>query len=353
MDISVFDTDFNLEAVLDVYESFIWTDRYRLVGDFEIYTEVSNDLLNILKNDYYLKIEGTDHAMIVEKRQITTDPEDGNKLITTGRSIESILGRRIIWGQKTITGNLQDGIIELLNENVISPIDSDRQIANFTIDVSTDPIITALSIDVQYMGDNLYDAIFKICDANDLGFKVLLIDGIFIFSLYAGVDRSYDQVANPYVVFSPEFDNILDSNSIESSQDLKTTTLIAGEGEGSARKMTTVDGIETNINRRELFTDASDISQLVDNVTIPDAEYLAQLEQRGLESLAEKKVITSFDGQVEATILYTYDQDFFMGDIVQVANEYGSESRSRITEVIRSNSLTGLDIYPTFTKMEV
>lgn len=48
--------------------------------------------------------------MIVEKIQITSDTEDGNHVTVTGRSLESILDRRIVWGQKLLSGNLQNGI---------------------------------------------------------------------------------------------------------------------------------------------------------------------------------------------------------------------------------------------------
>ncbi len=53
----------------------------------------------------------------------------------------------------------------------------------------------------------------------------------FVFELYAGFDRSYDQTENPYVIFSPKFENIINSNYIESKASLKTVTLVGGEGE--------------------------------------------------------------------------------------------------------------------------
>lgn len=60
------------------------------------------------------------------------------------------------------------------------------------------------------------------------------------------------------LVFSPKFENIINSNYMESMSSLKTTTLIGGEGEGSARRYTIVGG-GSDLYRRELFTDARDI----------------------------------------------------------------------------------------------
>lgn len=129
---------------------------------------------------------------------------------------------------------------------------------------------------------------------------------------------------------------------------MKTVTLIGGEGEGSARKYTTVGG-GSGLNRREIFTDARDISSDAgDGVTLTDAEYTAQLQQRGREKLSENTDVTSFEGQVETTIMFKYREDFFNGDIVQITNEYGHETKARILEIVMSENEEGTSVYPTF-----
>ena len=54
------------------------------------------------------------------------------------------------------------------------------------------------------------------------------------------------------------------------------------------------------------------------------------------------------EGEVEVTRLFKYGEDFFIGDIVQIANEYGNEGSAYISELVISNSEEGLSIYPTF-----
>lgn len=349
MDITVLNTDLDAVFIVDTYESFIWTDRFWQYGDFELYTAMQDGLLGYIRQGYYLQSRDSEHAMIIEKIQIVSDVEDGNHVTVTGRSLESILDRRIVWGQKTISGNLQNGIQTLLNENVISPSDTNRKIPNFIFEASTDEVITSLKIEAQYTGDNLYDVIQKICEEQGIGFKVILNDKKqFVFKLYAGTDRSYDQTEVPYVIFSPNFENIINSNYIESKASLKNVTLVGGEGEGSARRYTTV-GSGSGLERRELFTDARDISSDVgDGETLTDAEYIAQLQQRGKEKLAENTDVTSFEGQVETTIMFKYGEDFFNGDIVQIANEYGHETKARILEIVTSENEEGTSVYPTF-----
>lgn len=350
MDLFVLDQNLEAIAIVDTYNSLIWTDRYQECGDFELYRSISKELLEYIKQDYYLVNNESEHTMIIEKLLINSDPEEGNHITVTGRSLESILERRIIWGLKTISGNLQNGIKTLLEENIISPKDPDRKIDNFVFEESTDPAITELGIDAQYTGDNLYEVIKKICVERGIGFKVTLNDQKqFVFKLYAGVDRSYEQVERPHVVFSPSFDNIIDSNYIESKSSLKNVTLVGGEGEGSERKYVTV-GSESGLDRRELFTDARDISSDVgDGKVLTEAEYNAQLEQRGKEDLAENTDVVSFEGQAETSRMFVYGRDFFNGDIVQVADEYGHEIQARVLEIITSEDEQGRSVYPTFS----
>ena len=348
MELFVLNADFESIAVIDTYESMIWTDRYNAYGDFEIYFAMDENLLEYIKEDYYLWLKDSEHSMIIEDIKIDADTEEGNRLIVTGRSLESILERRIIWGQRIFSGNLQNAIQIMLNENIISPSVADRKIANFIFVPSTDSKITSLTIDNQYTGDDLYTVIKGLCEENNIGFKIVLTDdNQFAFSLYAGADRSYDQTENPYVVFSPNFENIINSNYFSSKAGYRNVTLVAGEGEGASRK-TTVVGSASGLDRRELFTDARDISSDTEDGTLSDAEYIAQLRTKGLKNLADHIITTAFEGEVEVTRLFKYGEDFFIGDIVQIANEYGNENSAYISELIISNSDEGLSIYPTF-----
>lgn len=354
MEILVLNTNFETVYIVDSFKSMIWTDRYNEYGDFEIYLTLTNnsDILKYLKEDYYLWLKESEHCMIIEDLAVDSDTEDGNHLIVTGRSLESILERRIIWGQKVLTGNLQDAIETLLNESIISPSITERKIDNFIFEPSTDPRVTELTIDAQFTGNNLYDVIKKLCQSNNLGFKIVLNDNNqFVFSLYAGADRSYNQNANPWVVFSPGFENIINSNYFTSKANLKNVTLVAGEGEGASRKTTTV-GSGSGLNRRELFTDARDISSDVDGGTLTNEQYIKKLKARGIEKLSEHIVKTAFEGEVEATRLFKYGEDFFIGDIVQIANEYGHEGRAYISELIISQNEDGISVYPTFQTIQ-
>ena len=348
MELLVLNTNFEALGIIDNYESLIWTDRYDAYGDFELYVSVTPNLLNLLKEDYYLWLKESEHIMIIESISITSDAENGNDLVITGRSLESILERRIVWGQKVLTGNLQSAIQTLLTEAIISPSITDRKIDNFIFESSTDTRIINLLVDVQVTGDDLHSVIQTLCKINYIGFKIRLNDlNQFVFSLYMGKDRSYNQTINSYVIFSPNFENIANSNYYRSKTDFKNVTLVGGEDEGIYRKTVTV-GSGSGLNRRELFTDARDISSDVEGGTLTESEYASKLTARGYEKLAEHLVKNAFDGEVEATQLFKYGEDFFIGDIVQLSDDYGNEGIVSITELILSQNKEGLSLCPTF-----
>lgn len=352
MELLVLDTELKELEILDSFESLIWTDRYCESGDFEIYHKVDERLFNILQPGRYLWNNETEHVMIIENRKIETDAENGDHIIITGRSLESLLTRRIVWRKTVLSGNLQNGIKKLLNENIIFPEDPKRQIQNFIFEDSIDAAITDLQVDAQFTYDNLYDVIHKLCIANGIGFKITLSDeNKFIFKLYSGKDRSYNQLINPYVVFSEKFENLIQTNYMEATSNTKNVTLIAGEGEGESRK-TIVLGNVSGLERREMHTDARDLSQTVDDVVLSEEDYIAQLSQRGLEDLAEHVEEKSFEGSVDTSQMFKFGQDYFLGDIVQIINKYGIGARARITEIIYSQSTSGIETYPTFVILD-
>lgn len=355
MELKLMNASFEEIHILDTFKSLIWTDRYYLCGDFDLLVDPSDNLLTILENVKYLNLEESKHMMFLETFAIDTDIEDGPMLILKGRSLESFLDRRVIGSPITIDGNLQSGIQTLLNDNVISPTDTDREISNVSFLVSEDPAITTLTLDTQFSGKTLYEIISDICTSKEIGFEVLLTSGgDFQFGLYAGADRSYEQSANPHVVFSPEFDNLLNGSYIESSKLEKTHVYVVGEeGVGNTRTLVIVpvSGTPpTGLNRREMYFEANIIRNTPAGI-LTDAEYIDQLTSRGVEELAKNVYVKAFDGEVD-TSMYSFGDDFFMGDILQLMDKYGHSTQSRVIEIIFSQDPAGVKIYPTFNTKE-
>lgn len=366
MDIWILDKEFTPVTVLDTYSSIIWTEKYSEYGDFEIYAPVDLNLLAFVKIGYYLQSSTMETVMIVESILIDSDVERGNHVTIKGRSLESILDRRIVWKQTRLRTSLQEAVKKLLEDAIISPEIEDRKIENFEFQETDDPYILSIeSIDKQFTGDNLYDAIVTLCQLYSIGFKVTLSeDNKFIFQLYNGTDRTYEQNDNPYVVFSPSFENIINSSYSQDVTELKTITLVAGEEEGTDRVTTTVskEGYEnTGLERREMFTDARDISSTNYDAeqdeegnypTYTEEEYDLMLSYRGFEYLYEHNDKNEFEGQVDSKNVFLYNRDFFKGDIVQIVSFLGNFVTARIAEVTYSQDESGEDLYPTFELLD-
>lgn len=351
MDVYILNKDLNAVGLIDDYESLIWTPRYYEPGDFEIYTSASERTLSLLKLDNYVTRVGSDMVGIIESVKIESDPESGDHIIATGRCLKSLLDRRIIWSMTNVSGTVENCMRSLITANAVSPTLTYRAIPKLILGTAQGYTET---MEAQFTGDNLLEVVVNLCKQYGYGFKIILnVDKNFEFQLYKGTDRSYNQSVNPFVVFAPEFENIVSSDYEHDKATLKNACNVAGEGEGSARKMYGV-GSTSGLDRREMFVDARDLSSETENeTTLTTAEYNNLLIQRGREKLAENPETVTFEGEVESVRQFVFDRDYFLGDIVTVKNSYGVIAHPRVIEVIQSHDENGLLTIPAFSIMEV
>lgn len=330
-------------AVIDDYISFIWTTRYYTSGDFELCVDASEKYMSLFVQDYYIVRDDDENVGIIEDIKIQRSEDGHDVLIVSGRFLASILGRRIIGDQTTVSGKIPACITQLVNDNIINPSIVARQISNFIIG---DCVSVNTKMQAQYTGKNLLDTVSSICETYGLGFKVTLnSNNQFVFQIYNGVDRTYDQTANPWVIFSDKYDNLLSSEYEENYRTLATAVLVAGEGEGLDRKKLWVTNGSTGLARREVYKDQRQIQS--NDGEISDTEYNNLLQESGKESLTE--YTTAFTGIVYFDNV-TYKQDINIGDLCVIENtRWGIYVNSRLVEVIESVSETGqYSIVPTF-----
>lgn len=378
MEFMVLDKNYDGIAMIDTFTSAIWTVRYDEAGDFEIYTPVRLDYIQAMQIGNYLWNRDSDRLMVIETVEIETDAEEGPQLIVTGRSLESILDRRIVTSSQNFSGNLQSVLFAIIQNEVISS-GGTRRIPGFSLKTSSDSRITSISIsELSIRGENVYDVVCSLCQANKVGWRILPKGaGGFEFELYVGVDRSYAQSVNPYVTFSPSFENLLNSNYIKSFKSYKNSIYAVGtyqkevilqnkykddNGEWVVEEQTTYEEAEvvtwqysetatpSGLARREMF---------IDNGGVNDGEqggeyatWNAVNKEKAIAELGEHQTTTAFEGELEATRQYIYREDFNIGDIVQVENEFGITGTVYISEIVFSQDANGITITPTFTSTE-
>lgn len=378
MEFMVLDKNYDGIAMIDTFTSAIWTVRYDEAGDFEIYTPVRLDYIQAMQIGNYLWNRDSDRLMVIETVEIETDAEEGPQLIVTGRSLESILDRRIVTSSQNFSGNLQSVLFAIIQNEVISSGGA-RRIPGFSLKTSSDSRITNISIsELSIRGENVYDVVCSLCQANKVGWRILPKGaGGFEFELYVGTDRSYAQSVNPYVTFSQSFENLLNSNYIKSFKSYKNSIYAVGtyqkevilrnkykddNGEWVVEEQTTYEeaevitwqysetGTPSGLARREMF---------IDNGGVNDGEqggeyatWNAVNKEKAIAELGEHQTTTAFEGELEATRQYIYGEDFNIGDIVQVENEFGITGTVYISEIVFSQDANGITITPTFTSTE-
>ena len=349
MDIYILDANFDVATTEDAYESLVWNERYNSPGDFELVIPATASSVASIGMDSYLYIEKSEKIMIVEQQMPYTDVEDGHTIMFKGRSLESILDRRIIWQQTTLSGNVHNAIKRLITEAIINPTVASRQISNFIFEDSTDTAVTSLTMDeMQFTGDNLLEVIESICQSFKIGFKIYLNSNKqFVFKLYAGTNRTKEQTAVPQVEFSLNNDNLFSGKLTINKAEYKNVTLIGGEGEGLERRTQTY-GTASGLDRREYFTDARDISS--NNGEIADTEYNNMLIERGKQKLNEQIISKEVDAEVDTLpgAMYVFNKDYFLGDLVENVDIYGTRSVSRVTEMTMSITAKEYKYHPIF-----
>ena len=345
MEFYVINTNFEVLGVVDTYKSAIWTERYFTTGDFEIYLPATDANLALFKRHYFVvRADDPTKAGVIETLRITTSPDEGNYLTVTGKNVESILSRRIVWKQTTYSGKVENTIRRLVSDSMINPEEQGRIIPNFNLG---EPIGLEDTLRIQFTGDNIEEAIQKLCLKYKLGYRVkfnIQTHG-FLFEIYKGVDRSYNQSTNPFVVFSNDFDNLLSSDYTNDGSEFKNVAQVAGEGQGTARKKVVVGSV-TGLERFETFINASDLSTNEGEISATD--YSSILIQRGGEKLAQMAQIESLESTIEPNTLYKLNEDYFLGDIIEIVDEFGHAYQPRITEVIECQDDTGYSCLTTF-----
>lgn len=380
MEFRILDKNMQAHAIIDSFESVIWTARVGDAGDFELYTPVTPTILEEIQLGFYFFSdlfydEVNDKAMLmfIETITIESDAEKGAKIKVTGRDLKTILDRRIVWEQasfKASTDNVKDVIKKLLTDSIINPQDwsksyqdgdtgqtitiqelgANRKINNFVF-IDEDYTYPTLTEDVQYDQNYVFDAITDLCNKYKLVYNVLynFTTGNFEFHLAPYRDRTYTQYANSPVLFSSAFENLKSSNYISSKSVERTVGLVVGEGDEYNRMYNLVGG-GSGLDRKELPVNASDISRtLEDGTEYGNATYLSMLKDKGEKELLENKYIETYEGEVVVGEDFTYPGSFDIGDIVEIINEYEISAKVLISEIVLSISEKGYSVAPTFS----
>lgn len=338
--------------VVDVFQSVIWNMQFYGPSEFELVVPATKKNVDILKKGYYLvREEDTKSAneyhnvMRIEGINLSYQVEEGWILTVTGHGLKNILSQRIIWSQTNLSGSVEKGIRKVITENVISPKDTRRAIPNFSMEAGNG---FPDKFEAQLLGENLSEWMETTCKAYGMGWDVYIKNGGFVFSLKKGTDRSADQNQVIPVIFSPEYDNLITSDYSYDLGEFKNAALVGGEGEGADQRTASV-GTATGLGRYETFIDGSSVSSNGEIITL--SQYIKLLENYGKEQIDQTFTVEKTEGTVIPNGMYDLGVDYFLGDLVQIKNDF-IEAKTRVIEIIYSEDENGWALTPTFSSWE-
>lgn len=396
----------NFEAVhkLTQFESLMWVDKYDEPGSFEIYAPPLPEIKEAAQVNNYFKTSRSDKMMIVEELETTVSPENGKRLVIRGRSLESILDRRVIFlkcyfrdeiadpdpdeGQYG-SNNLEDAIRQLLDYCFIHPIDTEREMnlvfqysdspealedsnhRNITDEfgdpilcdsTESEPINSIHLKDCEFeKGENCLNIVMAIVKQAGLGFQITVNEQKqFVFKLTKGKNRTTEQLENPAVVFSPTFNNIKNTKFTEKyGETYKNFVYTEGETYKSRKPTIVKTGDAEGLLRREVYVESSVVHETeASNVThegitknkktLSEDEYQEALTKDANKYFEKYSGKTTCESEVEPRLTFQYGRDFGIGDILEIQDGTGNTGKVRCVEFIISYSASGYEEYPTF-----
>ena len=343
MDIYVLDkTTFEKIEVIDVFKSFIWTERANTAGDFELVLYPNKKWAKVLKVDNYIQHSETDEAMIIE--EIHTSRNEDSELITLkGRDLSTLLMRRVVYPPKgvetykvtsQIPGICQNIVRKFVKEGVNLSGGKDS-IPNLTMATN---ITNTRDYEMAFQPQSVYDAVKTTCDLEDVAFGIALNkkDPRLRFYSYKGGAKD--------LYFSVETESMTDVSTVQSHKDMYNVAYIWSR-EGRYRESIESNSFKDGISRRILPIYASDLD--IDENT-NEARLRRLLRTRGYEALSKSRTTFMIDGTISNVSEYKYRTHYSLGDWITLLDNTGKRRNVMVTEYIYSIDATGMRSYPTF-----
>jgi hypothetical protein len=197
---------------------------------------------------------------------------------------------------------------------------------------------------------------------------------------YNGVNRTFNQGERPPVVFSPKYDNLSKATYFKSKVSTRTKIFSGAvkftvplelqlskeyldDNRDSAMQNNSVTVGTRGLGLREGYFQSPSIEHTNGYMiskgsgqwgvaSIDPESIYRQIHEQCNTELWRHMPIEMFSGEAAQQSMYTYNEDFFLGDFVQIQNEFGQQDIARVTEYIRTSSDSEGDVfYPTFESL--
>lgn len=335
-----------LEPFALIEPSQCWFEvSYYETGEFEVYAPATPTAINALTKGNFVSIPNRPFLWKIVSVQYEYNAEGARMVDAKGYEAKWVVGQRIIRDPLQLPSSLPSAMSLLFSKNLGAGAISQRRIAGLVYDFTA---LAGKTTDAQGTRGNLLEFSSNLLKLHKSGLASYLEDGKIAIEAIVGKDKS------DAIVFSQSMDNLISATFYTSDEESKTNCQIVStfnetEGTGSARTSVSHEyiayypaetGGASGIDRSEMILE----SNLSTKVTKEDGteveidpssnEYRVMQEAEGASALAEKVEVTDFNGEIDLeNSNYEFGEDFFLGDLVMVRDEYfGYSAKARIVK---------------------
>lgn len=327
MQLLALDQGFEPVAYLS-YFNLQWTREYYQPGQFSV---------QIAAADYdpamaYLYTPDRPETGIIQKVELT-ETVKGRFVQLSGYFLEAILNDKVVYPTYYATGTIPAAVVSMLRQ-----YKGDIPL----LTVADAPAAQGENGAWQETGGQLGSVAYTKLQTVQMSLRCRYDyqENAITAEVWQGLDRTQEQTENPFVTFSDGFGNL---SQVEASRDIsnyRNYAIVCGQDQAENRKVAYAD-LSGGGYRRELYVDAS--GEQWDPEKQSEAEYLAGLQQLGMDKLLDYTIITNVDIQAAASG-FEYLKDWNLGDLVDViVKDIGIAMKARIVtvrEVIKKNNHT-------------
>jgi len=342
-------------------DSVQWLESYQYPGEVKIVAHVTPENLAMLIAGN--RIHNSESDTVARISNLDIERTESEEIITVRADLTTeLLSDRVVMGTVNAK-NVEQGMYTIYNQNVRG-----MPIAAGSAHGYTE------TVDTEITWNSVLDALVTLAESSGLGFKVLFDPetGEETLKVYKGVDRA-DDTSDDYVgYFGTDVGSVEKVTVTSGTTDYKNVAVVAGAGEGAARTVRIVSlGNPTGENRRELYVDARDLQREYQKATptgqvdangnptynystqkYTEPEYLAVLDQRGRDKLAECLITFTITCTIAQNNIF-YGVDYDLGDRVPVKlPEYGIFATARISSVTKIYEKDGNTIVAVLSDFE-
>lgn len=318
--------DGSLKTFSFIEPSECWFElKYHGFGEFELYCPATKKNLTALKKGYYVKIPNRRFGWCITSVQYDYKAESGVRMISAkGFELKWLLKKRIIQKPVQLSTNLFQAVHGLVNANIGEGASPERKLPFFKSVQNSESITIP---DTQAPRGNLGEYVDTLLTAHSCGFTAFFEKGgantyQIIFEAYKGQNRANS------VRFSQSFDNLLSSSYYSSDEDVGTFALVVSKID-DVDYTKEVDTGAVGSKRNEILVESNLSTKYEDangeekETTPTSTLYQGWQEEEGKNKLAEHTTKEEVSGEIDLqNSLFAFDEDFFLGDLVRVQDEY-------------------------------